>query len=310
LRLNINLPSDETITNDFKEVCKNLNLPNFSEMPRTVIYEMTDGMRTSTGQKGQDSYFDGGIFCLRFINILRVLGMPACYINVIEEKHKKRENYEDIFSGLKKLYPIYEEYANEYKIRLKFLGDLGENLEPAGHKGNFARELQDLEKKTENNSKFCAIFLINYSLDWATSHLDVFNDLPNIDVTVRHTKFQFPTGMMLPPFRSDFSSLMYIQQGSAGSTWSNSQLLTLIALAVRSNVLNSGTQYLKCYNAGEKELIRAQREEKLYFVHRQLFTEKTQKDAELDKKPPVSNSPSQTKRAVFAGISGPEIYEF
>ena len=283
-------------------------------MLQTVIYEMTDGMRTSTAQKGEDSYFDGGIFCLRFINMLRVLGMPSCYINVIEEKHKKRENYEHIFKGLKKLYSVYREYAIENKIRLRFLGDLEENLEPAGREGNFAKELQELEKETQKKKQFCATFLVNYSLDWAMKHAAIFKGLPNIDVTVRHTKLQFPTGMMLPPFKSDFSSLMYVQQGSAGSTWSDSQILTLIALAVRSKILNSGTQYLKLYNSGEKELIRKEREEDLYLVQRRLFNEKQLQDKRIDKikqeNLPFFKYPTQTKRAILAGTSGPEIYEF
>lgn len=297
------LPSEKTIKSSFRELCSSLDLNNVNdETFRTVIYEMTDGMRTSTAQKGQDAYFDGGIFCLRIIHMLRVLGMPACYINVIEEKHKNRENYADIFFGLKNLFPIYEKYADQYKIRLRFLGDLGESLEPSGHIGNFAKQLKELEKKTEQNTSFCAVFLINYSLDWAIKHPKIFSELPNIDVTVRHTKFQFPTGMMLPPCRSDFSSLMYIQQGSAGTTWSNQQLLTLIALAVRSKALNSGTQYLKCYGTGEKEQIRKQREEDLYFVHRQLFKKNQLIEG--------SKYPLKSKRAVIAGTSGPETYEF
>jgi hypothetical protein len=94
---------------------------------------------------------------------------------------------------------------------------------------------------------------------------------------------------------------MYIQQGSAGSTWSDQQLLTLIALSVRSKYLNSGTQYLKCYGEGEKELIRKQREETLYFVHRQLFTKNQHAPSQY---------PLNSKRAVIAGTSGPETYEF
>jgi hypothetical protein len=302
LQPEFDLPTDETINRGFQELCKTLDLTNVDPKAlQTVIYEMTDGMRTSTAQKGQDAYFDGGMFCLRIIHMLRVLGMPACYINVIEEKHKNRENYPDIFVGLKNLFPVYVKYAEKYNVKLRFLGDLGESLEPSGHMGNFAAQLQELQQKTENNTSFTAIFLINYSLDWAMKHPEIFRELPNIDVTVRHTKFQFPTGMMLPPFRSDFSSLMYVQQGSAGSTWSNQQLLTLIALSVRSKVLNSGTQYLKCYGAGEKEIIRKHREVDLFFVHRQLFPQV----------PPISTKyPLNSKRAVIAGTSGPETYEF
>jgi hypothetical protein len=312
----IDLPSEYEITSSFKQICKDLSIGNYSnDSLRTVIYEMTDGMRTSTAQRGEDAYYDGGLFCLRFIHILRILGMDSCYINVIEEKHKERENYEDIFLGLKRLFPLYQEYADEYKIQLRFLGELNESLEPNGLKGNFASELRELEKRTLKNTQFSAMFLVNYSLNWAMRHNEIFDGLPNVDVTVRHTKFQFPTGMMLPPTRSDFSSLVYVQQGSSGTTWSNSQILTLIALSIRSKILNSGTQYLRTYTEGEKEYVRKEREENLYFVQRRMFIEKELARIENLKtfEPedlPFFRYPPRTKRAILAGTPGPEIYEF
>ncbi|MCW4010107.1 MAG: hypothetical protein NWF05_05755 [Candidatus Bathyarchaeota archaeon] len=300
--MNIKLPSEQAVVKAFAEASQALGVEQVDDsLKDLVIYEMTDGMRTSTQLEGDNAYFDGGIFCLRFIHMLRILGMSSCYVNVIEEKHTHRENYTHIFGGLRKLYPIYEEYAQQHNVRLIFLGDLEGSLEPKGYEGNFSQALKHLESKTEKNSGFTAYFLINYSLDWAMKNESKFASMPMLDVTVRHTKFQFPTGMMLPAAKSDFCSLIYVQQGSAGTTWSDEQIIQLITLALRSKLLNNGTQYLKCYKEGEKDAIRSKRETELFMVHRKLNAEKAAE---------ASGGAVSTKRAILAGPAGPEIYEF
>ena len=298
--MNVKLPSKQAVVEAFTEACQALGVEQIDDgLDDLVIYEMTDGMRTSTRLEGDNAYFDGGIFCLRFIHMLRILGMTSCYVNVIEEKHTLRDNYTHIFDGLKKLYPIYEEYAKQHNVRLVFLGDLEGSLEPKGYEGNFSEALKRLESKTEKNTSFTAYFLINYSLDWAMKNESKFESMPLLDVTVRHTKFQFPTGMMLPAAKSDFCSLIYVQQGSAGTTWSDEQIVQLITLALRSKLLNNGTQYLKSYKDGEKDAIRSKRENELFMVHRKL-----------DATTSTSEREGSTKRAILAGPAGPEIYEF
>jgi hypothetical protein len=312
--MDLNLPSEEFIKTSFQDACKTLGIENFEKsLKQTVIYDMTDGMRTSTLLKGADAYYDGGIFVLRLMNIMRVLGMPACYINVIEEKHRQRENYSDIYDGLKRLYAAYEEYAQKYGVKLNFVGDLETSLEPQGSSGIFGEKLKSLHQKTAGNTQFTANFLINYSLDWAMKHESFFAGFPKIDVTIRHTKLQFPTGMMLPPSISDFSSLMYVQQGSASSTWNDNQLIYLVAVALRSKILNESTQYFKQYAEGERDFVRSQRETELYLVHRRPFIEKLIGDIMYDKVktstiPAVGTLP-QTKRMMITGNLGPEIYE-
>jgi hypothetical protein len=296
--MDIELPSEASITTAFAKAQRALGIEQCDEKLRdVVIYEMTDGMRTSTRLEGDNAYFDGGIFCLRFIHMLRTLGMSSCYVNVIEEKHTRRDNYAHIFEGLRKLYPIYEEYAKEHNVRLVFLGDLNGSLEPKGFEGNFSGALKQLMAKTEKNNRFTAYFLINYSLDWAMKSEAKFAPMPMLDVTVRHTKFQFPTGMMLPAAKSDFCSLIYVQQGSAGTTWSDEQIVKLIAISLRSKLLNSGTQYLKSYKEGERDAIRSKRENELFMIHKKLPSEPTA-------------ATQNTKRAILAGPAGPEIYEF
>ncbi len=303
--MNIELPSEEKVVRAFAAARRSLEIENIKEgLKDLVIYEMTDGMRTSTRLEGGNAYFDGGVFCLRFIHMLQILGMSSCYVNVIEEKHTHRDNYSHIFDGLKKLFPIYAEYAKKHNVKLVFLGNLNDSLEPKGYKGNFSEDLKKLETITEKNSGFTAYFLINYSLEWAMRNASRFASVPLLDVTVRHTKFQFPTGMMLPSSKSDFCSLIYVQQGSAGTTWSDEQIVQLIAIALRSKLLNSGTQYLKSYREGERDTIRSQRENELFMIHRQIAPEKQSAATGS------SGRKHNIKRAILAGPAGPEIYEF
>lgn len=303
--MNITLPSEDHVIRAFAAACRSLDIYKDREGIRDlVIYEMTDGMRTSTRLEGSNAYFDGGVFCMRFIHMLKILGMSSCYINVIEEKHTLRDNYKNIFDGLRILFPIYAEYAKENNVRLVFLGDLSGQLEPKGDQGNFSEDLKKLELKTQENTGFTAYFLINYSLNWAMRNESKFTTVPLQDVIIRHTKLQFPTGMMLPPSKSDFCSLIYVQQGSAGTTWSDEQIVQLIAIALRSKLLNSGTQYLKRYKEGERDGIRSQRENEMYMIHRQITPEKSGNAANS------CRTMFNTKRAILTGPAGPEIFEF
>lgn len=299
----VTFPSAESARKVFTQACKELDLGMPVNVKDLTIYEMTDGMRTTTDLGGADAYFDGGIFALRLIHLLKVLGGKSCYVNVIEERHKLRRNYDSIFGGLRRLYPVYRRYSRENDVRLRFIGDLGETLEPQGTCGDFATDLKALEDETRSGKKFTAFFLINYSLEWAMRHDEGLRNLPAINQIVRHTKLQVPTGMLLPPFLSDYSSCVYVQQGSSSRTWTDSQLSCLVAVALRSMVLNQGTQYLKKYTPFEVAQIRAEREEKLYLAHRHLFGVRGQFSS--DKK--ILHNP---KRAIIAGPLGPEIYEF
>jgi hypothetical protein len=306
------LPEGEEVLDTFLAACEALRIEHpLEKVRKMVIYEMTDGMRTSTDLEGSEAYVDGGIFSLRLFHILRILGSPACYINVIEERHRLRENYPQIYDALKRLYVIYDDYAAKFNVRLRFLGDLDSSIEPEGVSGHFAQDLKKLEEKTKNNSTFTAHFLINYSLDWAVKNEALFQLLPDVNVTVRHTKLQCPTGMMLPPSKSDYSSFVYVQQGSSSRTWTDPQLIYLVALALRSMMLNEATQYLKKYSSGERALVRSKREAEMYFVHEKLgslsfrvFTP----EGKITAPPPTPHI--LRKRVIIAGIFGPEIYEF
>jgi len=308
-------PKDSEIRESFRQVCGDAGVSGSKkEMESLVIYDMTDGTRTSTDLKGEDAYFDGGLFCLRLIHFLNALGAKNVYINVIHEGHKKRANYEDIYKGMKKHVGVYAEFAKKYNVRLKFLGDYTSRIEPlklmlrgrigkdktskmeASYRFDFRSVLGGLEKITAKNAGLAAYFLINYSTKWADKKgARYFRKLPNVNAVIRHTK-GYINGDMWIFDKFDNHTLVYAQNGSSSVNWSDRQLLYLIALSLRSVKVNEGFHLSKKYAGSESEIIRENRERKLELADRDFY------GGAGEKKLP--------KRVIIFGPYGPEIYKF
>lgn len=292
------LPSKEYINRAFKEICKKLEIkPSREDMERLVVYEMTDGMRTTTQLLGADAYFDGAIFVLKLGHILKNLGSKYLYTNVAEEKHAQRKNWPEILAALKRCPKIYESYAHENDVRMIFLGDY-HKIDPSGELG---KEIDKIIEKTANNKKFTSVYLLGYSPEWAELNRELWEDLPEITVTIRHAKLRFSTGMQLPPEKSENTEFVYVQQGSANSTWKDYQKICLAGIALRSMLINElGTQYLKEYTKEEAENVRKLREEKLYYRRFYLFEPLETFLFSFTSYPPL------TKRAIIGSPFGPE----
>jgi len=289
--------SDEKIFELFKRIAKNLEI-SFSEndLSELCVYDMTDGTRTSTTLQGKDAYVDGGLFALRFANVLRALGAKNVYLNVIHTGHKKRENYKDIYEGMTELVNVYLNYANEHNVRLKFLGNSNERIDTSNSKFNLWEILKDLEKKTEKNKGITMYILINFSTRWLSKHEEIFENLPEINVVVRHTK-GYINGDMQVFGRMDNYSLVYVQNGSSSINWSDNQMVYLAGVCLRSYLLNRGTHLTKTYTGNEKENIRKKRELELSLIHKDLYNRE-------------ENENKGKKRAIIFSPIGPEIYEF
>lgn len=305
---NMTFTDREKALSMFQDSCKELSIekrgmdyslkssPQVSmNLEDLVIYEMTDGMRTSTQLNGSEAYLDGANFVLRLTDMLKSLGGNSMYVNVVEEKHiTDRNNFSNILNALKKSYKKYANYANENNTRVVILGDY-KKTDPTG---KFGRRLDELVKGTKDNRTFTSIYLIGYSLEWAMKNKEKLEVLPEVKVVARHTKMQLPTGMMLPPSKSDYSSLMYIQQGSSSMNWSDKQLVDLLTIALRNSLLNKGTQYSKAYKSSrERESIRRNREVKTNAIRKKLD-------------PNIEGRAMPPKRVIITSKVGPEIYEF
>jgi len=273
-------PSEKEIKEMFDECCKELGIKGGIE--ELVIYELTDGTRTTTDLDGADAYVDGGLFVMRLLHILSMLGAKHAYVLTTGEGHKVRDNFDDIMSALKKSVEIYSEYLNKYPMKIKFVGNLEEL--------DFAESLKMIENlSNKKKGNFTAYILVNYSSDWAyrTNGLE---GLPNANVIIKHTKGQINEGLWLPG-KLHGNSFVYVQNGSMSKTWTDKQIIWLIALALRSMILHKGRQYSKSYSEKEREEIRKKREIEMTFIHKKL-----------DDNP--------TKRVIIFSHVGPEVYEF
>ncbi len=287
------------INNDlFIKLCSSLKIsPTDKDFNKLVVYNMTDGMRTSTNLDGVKAYIDGGIFVLKLITYLQMLGAKCCYINVIDEKHQKRENFINILTALNELVTPYSLHANETGVKYVFMGKMDETLKELTFK------IINLETITANNSKFLVAFFMNYSLDWAMLNENKFTHFPDANIIIRHTKMQVPTGMLLPPAKSDYTTLVFAQQGSSCINWDDSQILALIAISLRVMMKNEGTQYSKIYSEGEKMKIRNLREKENYITTFDLRPLTLQYSTKPD-------TDHYNKRVISTTPEGPEIYEF
>lgn len=285
------LPSKQILARLFQECCSKLNLDDNDkkQINDLVIYNLTDGTRTSTSLKGWEAYADGGLFVLRLIHSLACLGAKSVYVLTFAEGHNIRNNYDDIFKGMFKQASLYKEFGKRFDIKLRFIGNLGRVKTPGTDIKTFLKILNDIELATAKNKAFTAFILINYSTNWAINNKG-FKKLPNANVIVKHTKGQINEGLWLPDKLHD-NSFVYVQNGSASRNWSDKELVYLITIALRSFVIHKGLQYSKSYSEEEIENIRRKREEELSFIHKQL-----------------EDNPK--KRVVIFSQFGPEIYEF
>lgn len=293
----ITLPSDEKIHTIFKDCCGKLDIDGSkNNMEELVIYDMTDGTRTSTYLEGPEAYFDGGLFVMRFIHFLKVLGAKNSYVNVIHEGHKDRVNYKDIYEGMRRHVEMYREYSKKNNVMLRFVGKYDARIDPKDTDYDLRKDLKDLEDVTARNAEHTVHFLINYSTRWAAEEgKEFFKMLPDATVILRHAK-GYVNGNMWLYGKLDSNSFVYAQNGSSNINWSDRQIIMLIAMCLRSMLLNKGTHMSKKYEGDEKEIVMKKREIELSFTHKSFYDRSTETKLQ--------------KRAIIFSSYGPEIYEF
>ena len=289
----ITLPPDEKIHAMFRDSCDKLEIDG-KNMDELVIYDMTDGTRTSTKLEGPEAYVDGGLFVMRFIHFLKVLGAKNCYINVIHEGHKNRVNYKDIYEGMRRHVEIYREFSKKDNVALRFVGNYDSRIDPKDTSYDLRNDFNALVEETSGNAKLTAHFLINYSTRWAAGS-EMFKTLPEANVILRHAK-GYVNGDMWLFGKLDNNSFVYAQNGSSNINWSDRQIIMLITLCLRSMLLNKGTHMSKKYEGDEKDIVRQKREVELSFISKSFYDSSTETKMQ--------------KRVVIFSSYGPEIYEF
>jgi hypothetical protein len=242
--------SSKAIKNDFNRIWNKIIQKNnldinidkaLSEIKNLVIYDIIDGSRSTLASKSIiDPRLEAVLYTLNFIHTLKALGAKKCIIMIHTSYNRKRgeNDFKKILHAIKTGAPLIKKYAIENNIWCNCCV-VNKNY-----------ELFDLLKDVTESTKkgdFCAYFLFDYNEEWAITPdgKEAITNLPNIDVVIRHTKFQISGGWI--PEKLIHSVFLYSQNGSIYSNWNSDELVTLIALALLAKSLHAGELLQKTY---------------------------------------------------------------
>lgn len=260
--------SASTIKKDFYRIWKKIvqktdldiiNDEDRNEVKNLVLYDILDGNRsTMISKPAIDRNLETPLYTLNFIHTLRTLGARSCYIMIHTSYNRERGNadFNQIMKKIALGAPLIKEYAIQNDIHCSCIG-MQENYEHISL-------LNDITESTKDGN-FHTYFLFDYNEKWllTKSAQNMLNTMPNIDVYIRHTKFQ-PSGGWIPEKMSR-SAFLYSQNGSIYSNWDSDELITLVALSLLAKLLHKGECLDKIYNTREEIIQRYElRELKLF----------------------------------------------
>jgi len=257
LDLDINrlLESPSKIKEDFRHIwntiVKNINVnigtdTAFSELENLVIYEALDGSRSTCAfNKNINPQFEGPLYVIKFMHILKLLGAKTCCMMVHTSYNRDRgqTEFNNVICAIEEGAPLIKNYGIENNVFCSCMC-INKNYE-------LKTILNDITESTRNG-EFCTHFLFDYNEEWAETDvgLEAIKNLPEIDVHIRHTKFQFSGGWI--PGKMSKSVFLYSQNGSTYSNWDTNELITLISLSLLAKLFHKGEALGKIYkNDGE-----------------------------------------------------------
>jgi hypothetical protein len=206
-----------------------------------VIYDALDGGRTTLTSKSLIKPTDDvPLFSIGLIHTLRSLGAKSCIIMIHTSYNRERgrKEFERILNIIKSGAEIIKQYSLEHDIRCRCLC-LNKDYE-------LADMLLDIERQTRDGA-FNAYFLFDYNEEWFGSKegREILDTLPDIDVHIRHTKFNFSGGWI--PGKMHKSAFLYSQNGAVYSNWESDELVALVVMALLAKKFNQGEGLSKVY---------------------------------------------------------------
>jgi hypothetical protein len=207
-----------------------------------VLYDALDGGRTTlTSKPFIEPKDDIPLFSIALIHTLRVLGAKSCVIMIHTSYNRERGEKEikRILSTIKSGAELIKQYSIEHDVRCNCVC-MNENYE-------LIDVLREIEQQTQDGT-FNAYFLFDYNEEWsATSEgYNILNSLPDIDVHIRHTKFNFSGGWI--PGKMCKSAFLYSQNGSLFSNWESDEIVALVTMALLAKKFNRGEGLNKIYS--------------------------------------------------------------
>jgi len=224
--------------NDFKTNVEELQ----ESVKELVLYDALDGGRTTlTSKPFIEQKDDIPLFSIGLIHTLKILGAKSCVIMIHTSYNRERgeKEFQRVLNLIKSGAELIKQYSMEYSIRCNCLC-VNEDYE-------LIDVLRDVERQTRAGV-FNAYFLFDYNEEWfgKKEGYDILNKLPNIDVHVRHTKFNFSGGWI--PSKMHRSAFLYSQNGSSFSNWENDELVAQVAIALLAKKFNEGEGLNKVYS--------------------------------------------------------------
>jgi len=206
-----------------------------------VLYDILDGGRTTlTSKPFIEPKDDIPLFSIALIHTLRVLGAKSCVIMIHTSYNRERgqKEFKRVLNTIKSGAELIKQYSMEYSVRCNCLC-LNEDYE-------LIDVLKDVERQTRDGI-FNAYFLFDYNEEWygKKEGCNILNALPDINVHVRHTKFQ-PSGGWIPS-KMHKSAFLYSQNGSSYSNWEPDELVAQVAMALLAKKFNEGEGLSKVY---------------------------------------------------------------
>jgi len=219
---------------------------SFAEIKDLVIYDILDGTRSTLISKYPiDNRLEAGLYALNFIHTLKSLNAKNCYIMIHTAYNRERgkKEFNQILEKILAGKPFVIKYAIQNNICCLCICS-NNNFE-------YIDLLKDVYESTKKGI-FNSIFLFDYNENWPFTKegKNIFKNLPNIDVFIRHTKFQISGGWI--PYKMTHSVFLYTQNGSTFSNWDSDELVALIALALLAKLLHRGEVLNKTYTTKEE----------------------------------------------------------
>jgi len=211
-----------------------------------VLYDILDGSRTTlTSKPFIKPKDDVPLFSIALIHTLRVLGAKSCVILIHTSYNRERgqKEFKRVLNTIKSGAELIKQYSIENDIRCNCLC-LNKDYE-------LIELLKDAQQQTQGGT-FNAYFLFDYyeeCFGTREGH-NILDTLPNIDVHVRHTKFNFSGGWI--PSKMHKSAFLYSQNGTVYSNWEPGELVALVAAALLAKKFNDREGLSKVYSSDDE----------------------------------------------------------
>ena len=206
-----------------------------------VLYDIPDGTRSTLSVPGAlDVEADAGMYCLNVVHTLASLGAVRAVLltHTIYNRERGPEDTKRFLEIMARGVEPFRGYTRRHGIRMHLHGM---------HEGYELEPLLAKAFPAPKRPRFDAHFLVEYEEEWflTPEGRALLEDLPAIDVVVRHTKLQVSGGWI--PMRMRKAAYMYSQNGSLNSNWSYDEYAAMVAVAYAAKLLQTGEALNKKY---------------------------------------------------------------